>query len=37
MKFLFTMLYALIAFVIVGIVIFSYARFMQYYHDHHKK
>ena len=35
MKFLFTMLYALIAFVIV--VIISYARFMQYYHDHHKK
>ena len=37
MKFLFTMLYALIAFVIVSIGIISYARFMQYYHDHHKK
>lgn len=37
MKFLFTMLYALIAFVIVGVVIISYARFMQYYHNHHKK
>lgn len=37
MKFLFTMLYELIALVIVGVVIISYARFMQYYHDHHKK
>lgn len=37
MKFLFTILYAGIAFLIVGIVIVSYARFMQYYHDHHKK